>query len=383
MINGIINVYKEPGYTSHDVVAKIRGIVHQKRVGHTGTLDPAAEGVLPICLGKATRVADLLTAETKTYETVMRLGIDTDTQDTSGTVLRQENVTCTEEEVSAVIRSFVGDQMQVPPMYSAKKINGKKLYELAREGKTVEREAKPVHFYEIHVLSFDLPHVMMRVTCSRGTYIRTLCHDIGEKIGCGGCMERLTRTRVGRFRESDAMTLGRIRQLADEGRLRDIVKPIDSVFPDLKPFSTIDVADGLAHNGNKIPAGMVSNVMKGYIEKNVMLEGMLNDTGSEGAAAEKTAELPFYGQVRLYDSKGTFIGLYHFDDDVQMFCPVKIFYDAEEDVRKDQRETPYEAYINGDSEYKPHVISLHDLREQEIMENDEDIDAESESSRLS
>lgn len=370
MINGIINVYKEQGYTSHDVVAKIRGIVHQKKVGHTGTLDPAAEGVLPVCLGKATRVADFLTGETKTYETVMLLGTDTDTQDTTGTVLRQADVTCTEEEVSAVIRSFEGDQMQVPPMYSAKKINGRKLYELAREGKTIEREARPVHFYEIRVLSFDLPRVTMRVTCSRGTYIRTLCHDIGEKAGCGGCMERLTRTRVGSFEESDAVTLRRIARLAGEGRLRDVLKPVDSIFTDLKSFSTIDVADGLAHNGNKIPAGMVSSIMNGYIENTAEQEERHIADDDENASSERAAKLPFHGQVRLYDSKGTFIGLYRFDDDAQVFCPVRVFYDAEEAAQESRKETPYEAYINGDENFKPRMISLHELREQEIMEEE-------------
>ena len=186
---GIIVIHKEKGFTSHDVVAKLRGILHMKKIGHTGTLDPDATGVLPVALGKGTKLVDLLTDKEKTYEAVLHLGIDTDTQDMSGTVLEERPVNVTEEEVRKVLKSFVGEQLQVPPMYSALKVNGKKLYELAREGKTVERKARPVCFYEIEPLEFHLPLAKIRVTCSKGTYIRTLCHDIGEKLGCGGCME--------------------------------------------------------------------------------------------------------------------------------------------------------------------------------------------------
>ena len=188
---GIIVIHKEKGFTSHDVVAKLRGILHMKKIGHTGTLDPDATGVLPVALGKGTKLVDLLTDKEKTYEAVLHLGIDTDTQDMSGTVLEEKPVNVTEEEVRKVLKSFVGEQLQIPPMYSALKVNGKKLYELAREGKTVERKARPVCFYEIEPLEFHLPLVKIRVTCSKGTYIRTLCHDIGEKLGCGGCMEEL------------------------------------------------------------------------------------------------------------------------------------------------------------------------------------------------
>ena len=194
MVNGILNVYKEKGYTSHDVVAKLRGIVGQKKIGHTGTLDPDAEGVLPVCLGRATKVCDMLTEKDKTYEAVLLLGKETDTQDISGTVLRVgETEGLTQEQVKDCVMSFVGEYDQIPPMYSALKVNGKKLYELAREGKTIERKSRKVEIKEIRILEMALPRVRMEVSCSKGTYIRTLCHDIGEKLGCFGCMESLVQ----------------------------------------------------------------------------------------------------------------------------------------------------------------------------------------------
>ena len=212
MPSGIINVYKEKGYTSFDVVAKLRGILKTKKIGHTGTLDPDAEGVLPVCLGKATKVCDLLTDKDKEYETVMLLGTVTDTQDISGEILEQREVTVTEEHVRAAVMSFVGDYSQIPPMYSALKVGGKKLCDLARAGVTVERAARQVKIHSITILSVELPRVAMCVECSKGTYIRTLCQDIGEKLGCGACMEErcgrawqisVWRTRCG-FRRSSA-----------------------------------------------------------------------------------------------------------------------------------------------------------------------------------
>ena len=196
-MDGVLNIRKEKGYTSFDVVAKLRGILHMKKIGHTGTLDPEAEGVLPVVLGKATKLVDLLTEKQKTYEALLHLGLETDTQDMTGTVLEEKPVEVTEEEVRTVIRSFLGEQQQIPPMYSALKVDGKKLYELAREGKIVERKPRAVQFYEIEIKKIELPYVRFSVTCSKGTYIRTLCHDIGQKLGCGGCMEELLRTDLG------------------------------------------------------------------------------------------------------------------------------------------------------------------------------------------
>ena len=221
MIDGIINIYKEKGYTSHDVVAKLRGILKQKKIGHTGTLDPDAEGVLPVCLGKATRLCEFLTDKVKTYETVMRLGITTDTQDISGTVWKEQEVTVSEQQIREIASSMIGESMQVPPMYSAIKVNGKKLYELAREGVEIERQPRPITVYEFEIVAVDLPYVSMRITCSKGTYIRTICHDIGEKAGCGACMAKLTRTKVSCFDIKDSITLEKVEELRDNGALAE------------------------------------------------------------------------------------------------------------------------------------------------------------------
>ena len=207
MINGIVNVYKEKGFTSFDVVAKMRGIFKQKKIGHTGTLDPDAEGVLPVCLGRATKVCDLLTDKDKEYETVLLLGVVTDTQDLTGEVLERKEVNASEKEVKSAILSFVGEYMQVPPMYSALKVNGQKLCDLARKGVTVERKARPVTIHGIEILSVDLPEVRMRVHCSKGTYIRALARDLGEALGSGAHLDGLRRTRTGGFRVEDALTV--------------------------------------------------------------------------------------------------------------------------------------------------------------------------------
>ena len=230
-MDGILVIRKEKGYTSHDVVAKLRGILHMKKIGHTGTLDPAAEGVLPVALGKGTRLVELLTEKEKTYEAVLRLGVSTDTQDMTGAVLSEKPVTVTEEEVREAVGSFVGEQQQVPPMYSALKVNGKKLYELAREGKTIERKPRPVVFYEIRILDMELPLVRISVTCSKGTYIRTLCNDIGEKLGCGGAMEELLRTRSGNFTLEESMTLSQVEEAVAMGPSGKSLFPSRMYFP--------------------------------------------------------------------------------------------------------------------------------------------------------
>lgn len=296
-MDGIINVYKEKGFTSHDVVAKMRGILRMKKIGHTGTLDPAAEGVLPVCLGKGTKLCDMLTDKTKTYQAVMLLGQETDTQDTTGNVLAEYPVTVTEEAVRDAVLSFLGSYMQIPPMYSALKVNGKKLYELARAGKEVERQARPVEILEISVDEIKLPRVTMTVTCSKGTYIRTLCYDIGRKLGCGACMEQLLRTRVDGFRLENSLRLSEIESLRDAGRIAAYVMPVDSVFLHFPELHTKNEGDKLAHNGNALPA----------------LDALFLETPTH------------YENVRIYDSQKQFIGIYGYDEKKQRFQPQKIF----------------------------------------------------------
>lgn len=297
MIHGIINVYKEKGFTSHDVVAKLRGIVGQKKIGHTGTLDPDATGVLPVCLGKATKLCDLLTDKNKTYEAVLLLGKTTDTQDITGEVLEEKSTEAlTEEKVREAIEGFIGDYEQIPPMYSALKVNGKKLYELAREGKVIERKARPVKILDIQILEIDLPKVRMEVSCSKGTYIRTLCHDIGEKLGCGGCMESLIRTRVSTFRIEDAKTLDEIETLKQEGKLAELLVPIDAMFPFYPKITVKDDWKAFAKNGNPLDLKMLKEAC-----------GQDEET-----------------QVCLYDESGKFIAIYQWKE--KKYHIVKMFF---------------------------------------------------------
>ncbi len=230
MNSGIINVYKEAGYTSFDVVARLRGILQTKKIGHTGTLDPDATGVLPVCIGKATKLCGLLTDKDKVYDCTLLLGQTSDTYDASGIILSKQPVNVTEEEVLEVISHYLGDIMQIPPMYSALKVGGKKLYELARAGLEVERAARPVTIYSIDILAMDLPEVKLSIHCSKGTYIRSLCHDIGAELACGGLMKTLVRTRVSIFDVSDARTLDEIEKITKSGQIDGILLPLDQVF---------------------------------------------------------------------------------------------------------------------------------------------------------
>lgn len=299
MIHGVLNVYKEKGYTSHDVVAKLRGIVGQKKIGHTGTLDPDAVGVLPVCLGRATKLCDMLTEKDKIYETVVLLGKETDTQDITGNVLRTGDVReISEETVRDAVRSFVGEYDQIPPMYSALKVNGKKLYELAREGKVVERKPRRVEIYDIEILDVRLPRIHMQVHCSKGTYIRTLCHDIGRKLGCGACMEELKRTKVSSFLVEDSLTLSEIESLRDAGKLPEHIIPIDAMFADHRRVTVKPEWEAPACNGNPLP------------EK----------------AAEPVENLVDEEKVRLYNDRGDFIGIYEYRKMRREYRIVKMFY---------------------------------------------------------
>ncbi len=252
MINGIINIYKESGYTSHDVVAKLRGILKQKKVGHTGTLDPEATGVLPVCLGSATKLCDMITDTSKEYEVKMQLGITTDTLDLSGTISSRSEVTVSEKEVEKTMLRFVGGYDQIPPMYSALKVNGKKLYELAREGKEIERKPRRVELPYIKILEMELPYVHYVVGCSKGTYIRSLCADIGEQLGCGAAMAELKRTKVGNFFVEESITLDQTAQYAAEGRLEQYVFASDRIVIGWNGATVKPKAERFLLNGNKL-----------------------------------------------------------------------------------------------------------------------------------
>lgn len=297
MYHGILNVYKEKGYTSHDVVAKLRGICKQKKIGHTGTLDPDAVGVLPVCLGNATKVCDMLTDYDKEYIAGLRLGVVTDTQDSSGTVLKEREVKASVDEAVKAIYSFRGDILQVPPMYSALKVGGKKLYELARQGQVVERVPRPVTIHEIEILEESMPEFTVRVVCSKGTYIRTLCHDIGEKLGCGGIMASLKRTRVGNFQIKQAFTLSELEALVRKDQLIEHLIPVDRLFDHLPSVTVKQGSLKALKNGNQLKK----------TEYNWQTEGEPE------------------GQYRVYSHEGCFFGIYHYDRRKRLLCPVKMF----------------------------------------------------------
>lgn len=206
-MDGVINIYKPKGITSFDVIRQLKKILKTSKIGHTGTLDPLATGVLPICVGKATKIVDFLMEDYKVYETTLKLGITTDTYDSEGKILSEKAVTCSEDEVVRVVNSFVGEISQIPPMYSALKVNGKRLYELARSGIEIERESRKIHIYNIEITDIQIPNISFRVKCSKGTYIRSLCYDIGEKLGCGATMIKLERLATGSFIKESSVTI--------------------------------------------------------------------------------------------------------------------------------------------------------------------------------
>ena len=306
MINGVINIYKIKGFTSHDVVAKLRGILKQKKIGHTGTLDPDATGVLPVCLGSATKLCDMLTDKEKEYIAKVQLGVTTDTQDMTGTVLTKSDVLVTEEDVREAVLSFIGCYEQVPPMYSALKVNGKKLYELAREGKEVERKARPVTIHYIEILEMNLPQLTIKVGCSKGTYIRTLCHDLGEKLGCGAAMAALERTKSGQFTLDTALTLAELEEkLKSAGEQREeaissIVIPVDHMFLELEEIRLLPAWERLVQNGNS------------FEEKNLKKNDVKEDRKDKQ-------------QYRVYIGENTFMGVYEYKKKEKKFTPVKMF----------------------------------------------------------
>ncbi len=297
MLNGILNVYKERGFTSNDVVAKLRGILHQKKIGHAGTLDPEATGVLPILLGSATRLSSLVMDHEKTYRAVLLLGVVTDTQDMTGTVLsRSDQELPGEAQIEDAVLSFEGGYDQLPPMYSAKQVNGKRLYELAREGKEIARSKVPVVITNLRITSIDLPEVTILVTCSKGTYIRTLCHDIGQKLGCGGTMQALERVSAGGFSIEHAIPLGRIEALASENRVQEFVTPCENLFSDCARVAA--------------PSALVQ---KKLLNGNALTpEELAIPSGQDSE------------RIRLCTMDGTFVAVYRFDSQRNLYRPYRM-----------------------------------------------------------
>ena len=229
-MNGILLMDKEPDWTSNDVVVKLKGILHERRIGHSGTLDPMATGLLTVFVGRATRAVQFAESDSKRYRAALRLGITTDTQDITGNILEQKDATVTQAELEAVLERFRGEIEQVPPMYSAIQIGGKRLYEIARKGGTVERTPRPVTIHELNIVGREGEDWLLDVRCSKGTYIRTLCHDIGAALGCGGCMSALRRTEAGAFRVDDAITISEAQRLRDAGEIEQRLLPVDMLF---------------------------------------------------------------------------------------------------------------------------------------------------------
>ena len=354
MTNGIVVVYKEAGFTSFDVVAKLRGMFGQKKIGHTGTLDPDAVGVLPICLGNATKVVELLTDHDKEYVAELLLGVSTDTQDISGRVIPpkkkeknnsetvsesiSENITkdfsieemletaaervrrIDEQTARDMISSFIGEQDQIPPMYSALKVNGQKLYDLARKGIEVERKPRRINIHDIEIMDISLPIVKMRVHCSKGTYIRTLCNDIGEKLGCGGTMKSLERTRVGVFGADEAYTLEQIQRLKNEDRLDECVNGVDTLFTDLPAMTVREQALSKLENGNILAESDLVNITQNNTNKVNIIRNTDNLVNITWNIAVNLHEC-----VRVHKSDGTFSALYRYEKDTGIYKPEKMF----------------------------------------------------------
>ena len=260
-MNGIVIIDKPAGWTSQDVVSKFRGVLHTKRIGHGGTLDPMATGVLPVFVGRATRAVEFFEHAEKTYETVLRLGITTDTEDITGTVLQKQEVSVTEQQFLDVLAQFRGEIQQIPPMYSALKINGQKLCDLARKGKEVERKPRTITIHALDCLSFDGQTARLQVVCSKGTYIRTLCKDIGEALGCGGCMESLRRVAAGAYTIQEAIPLA---QLVESAQPEIYLRPVDSMFTQYESVTLTEKQALRCRNGNSFSVDLPDGTYRAY-----------------------------------------------------------------------------------------------------------------------
>ena len=299
-LEGILAVYKPAGFTSHDVVAKVRGILRMKRIGHTGTLDPQVTGVLPLCLGRATRVVEYMQELPKEYYATMQLGLATDTEDLTGQIIEQvDSVSVTKEDVQEVLNSFRGVISQVPPMYSAVKVDGKRLYELAREGKIVERKSREVTIYEIEMtdISWDgpYPEITFRALCSKGTYIRTLCVDIGRALGLPSVMAKLERTKSAGIDAEHCLNFDDIQRYMDEGTLHSHLIPVDEAIPHLPAHTVSAEKTTAAIQGQRLSYKSVS--------------------------PEVIGEEP----IRLYDTEQRFLGIFQRQLETGAIAPIKVF----------------------------------------------------------
>lgn len=299
MLNGIINIYKKKGFTSHDVVAKARGILRERKIGHTGTLDPDAEGVLPLCIGMATKVVPYLSDANKCYEAEVVLGTTTTTEDASGEVLEHKEVTATKEMITEVVNLFIGSYIQTPPMYSAIKVNGVRLYELARKGIVVERPSREVTIYGCDIIEWiDEKRFKIRVSCSKGTYIRTLCTDIGSQLGCGAHMGTLLRLQVGQFKLEDSMTLEQLEAYKDN--LEHYIVGIEELFA-MYPIARITkMSEKLLFNGNALRKRDIENFNDSFMTT----------------------------LIRVADTSNRFVALYKWDLDKSCFKVERMFYNA-------------------------------------------------------
>lgn len=267
-MDGIVIVDKPQDWTSQDVTARLRRVFHTRRIGHGGTLDPMATGVLPIFVGRATRGVEFFEHAEKTYETVLRLGLTTDTEDITGAVLTETPVSVTDEQIEAALAAFRGEIMQVPPMYSALKVNGQKLCDLARKGKTVERQPRPITIHELTLLERGVNTLRLRVRCSKGTYIRTLCKDIGEELGCGGCMESLRRVSAGEYTIDEAVPL---QELLDTTQAAKYLRSVDTMFRNYPAVTLTANQETRCRNGNAFSVKLPEGTFRAYSQSGEFL----------------------------------------------------------------------------------------------------------------
>lgn len=311
IIEGVIPIHKPVEYTSHDVVAVLRGVLGMRRIGHTGTLDPMVNGVLPVCIGRGTRLVEYIQDLPKEYVATMRLGVATTTEDASGEIIASvEEVSVTEEQIRQVMMQFVGTIEQIPPMYSAVKVDGQRLYHLARQGLQVERKPRKVNVHHIELINLSLEHpnpeITFRVLCSKGTYIRTLCTDIGQALGYPALMSALTRTATGPFQLSDCLTIEQIRHLKEMGELSDVIVPLDEAVAHLPAYETDEHHAKLALQGQQIDRQRVT---------------LLN----EGNRAWLLDDDQHMITIRLYAPNHYFLGLYTIDHLRHIVKPSKVF----------------------------------------------------------